>query len=115
MRETAAIEGEVHRAPVEPAGFIELLNEAQDCAVELLIEAFTGLSSGDIAGGINEEERRPRPDVPTVHHVSIPVIDYRVGNLVAGDDAPEVFAASLVLELGGVDADDDQGVRIRFL
>src|SRR5205085_7414212 len=62
----------------------------------------------DVAGRVNQHERRPRAHGVSLPDAEVRVVDYGVLYLVAEDDAANVFGLLLVGELRRVDADDDE-------
>ena len=68
----------------------------------------------DVAVRVNQDESRPRAHGVGPPDSEVRVVDDRVFESVAEDDVAYVLGVALVLELRGVDADDDELSRVFF-
>jgi len=74
------------------------------------------LERGDgVARGVHEHQRRPDADGVQVLRRAVGVVEDWVAHVVADDGAHDSIVVALVLELGGVNADHDEGVAEAFL
>jgi hypothetical protein len=88
------------------------LDEAADDRVEGLEVAFTGHRGHDVALGVDDGEGGPGAGGVGVPGLEVGVVEDGVLDAVAFDGRGEGLRVALVLELRGVDADDDEGVAV---
>jgi hypothetical protein len=94
---------------------VELLHHFAEGEVEEVVNALARVVAHDVAARVDEHERGPRLRPVLAPHLEIHVVDHRMRQLVALDDAADVFRVALVVELGRVHADDHQLLRVLLL
>src|SRR6266850_2069306 len=87
-----------------------LRNSATESAI-----ALSRQPTDDVTRRIDQIARRPGVNGIRFPNFKVGVVDNRMLNLVAENDAADILEVFFVFELGRVDADDDQLVRILFL
>jgi len=113
--------GRQRRAPqpewarVERAPRARLLDHLAHDLVEHVAVALAGDAAHHVALGVDHHQRRPRADRVGVPDGEAAVVHHRVLDLVAADRLADVAGLSLVGELRGMDADDDERVAVLAL
>jgi hypothetical protein len=108
----SAFQGELERTLVERAASARVFDEFADGTVEQVVVALARRLAYDVARRVYEDERRPRAHGVGVPDAEVGVVDDGVFEAVAEDDAAYVLGLLFVLELGRVDADDDELARV---
>jgi hypothetical protein len=114
-RETqgAAVDGgreQTYRGLVEGALLAMLGDHAGDLTLQLRGVALSLEGSSSVTLGVYEVERRPGAHPVLVPGGPVWVVENGMAHVVANDGALKGLVVTLVLELGRVDADDDEGV-----
>jgi hypothetical protein len=110
-----ALQSEVGRAALERTLRLRRANHALDRAVEDFVDALARMVADNLAAGVNQHERRPRPHRVLLPHNHLVVVHDGVFDVVAQNRLADVLGLLLREELGGVDADDHQRVGVLAL
>ena len=108
LRLRFSLQLEPQRRAIDLVLGVKLGHQAGDDLVERLVYPLARALAHDAARRVDDDQRRPGAHGVGVPHDGIPIVGDRVFQLVAQHDLADVVRVPLVLELGRVDADDDQ-------
>ena len=107
-----ADEVEADRRLVEGLFLLAVFDELGDDLIERLVIAFAGGRADDVAGRIDDDQRRPRTHAVLVPDLVVAVVHHGVGDFVPQHGLADVLGFLLAVELGAVHADDDDLVGV---
>ena len=83
--------------------------------IERFVATLARQLADDVTGRVNQKARRPGIDSVRAPDRKVRVVYDRMFDLIAENDAADVFSVFFVFKFGGVNADDYQFIRILFL
>ena len=103
-----AFELQRQRRSIDLAALVEYAHHRADRVDEAFEIALAHRGADEVAGGIDDDARRPRLRAVAPPDLQVGVVGDRMLDLVANEDPLQVVGALLVRELRRVHADDDE-------
>jgi hypothetical protein len=103
---------EAERRAIDLPLTVELLDDLADHVVEQRVVPLARQRADQLAGGVDEGEGRPRVHAIVAPHLEVAIVEHRVRDLVALDDAADSLVRPSFSNLADVHADDDELARV---